>query len=76
MMSECLRAFSRLDNDWRGDIHNDDGQFKFMTILTPNAKAPDVFNSSFSSTTPDPLMPETAGDSQYHAARSRHQHHR
>jgi prepilin-type N-terminal cleavage/methylation domain-containing protein/prepilin-type processing-associated H-X9-DG protein len=72
LMSECLRAFSRLDNDWRGDFHNDDGQFKFMTIQTPNSSVADQFGASFSGGNIDVLMPETAGEPQFHAARSRH----
>ena len=39
MMSETLMAKSTDDNDWRGDIQNDDGVFKFMTILTPNTSS-------------------------------------
>jgi prepilin-type N-terminal cleavage/methylation domain-containing protein/prepilin-type processing-associated H-X9-DG protein len=75
LMSECLMAHTHTDNDWRGDIHNDDGEFKFMTILTPNSTAADVFNASFeppAGTQLDPLMPESPGDNQFHAARSRH----
>ena len=41
MMSEYLMAKSHDDNDWRGDIHNDDGVFRFHTINTPNSSAPD-----------------------------------
>ena len=70
MMSETLRAWDALDDDWRGDIHNDDGVFKFMTILTPNSSAPDVVNWAI--TTPDPLMPVSTAGSEYSAARSRH----
>ncbi|MCE9565429.1 MAG: DUF1559 domain-containing protein [Planctomycetes bacterium] len=70
LMSETLRAKSTDDNDWRGDIHNDDGVFKFMTITTPNSSAPDVVGWAIADT--DPLMPVTKAGSQYSAARSRH----
>jgi prepilin-type processing-associated H-X9-DG protein len=70
MMSEGLRAWDPNDDDWRGDIHNDDGVFKFMTLLTPNSSAPDVVNWAIQ--TGDPLMPVTTAGSEYSAARSRH----
>jgi len=57
MMSETLMAKSPDDNDWRGDIQNDDGVFKFMTILTPNTSAPDVVNWAIPNG--DPKMPVT-----------------
>ena len=70
LMSETLKAWSHDDNDWRGDIHNDDGVFKFMTLLTPNSSAPDVVNWAIPNN--DPRMPVTTAGSQYSAARSRH----
>jgi prepilin-type processing-associated H-X9-DG protein len=70
MMSETLMAKSPDDNDWRGDIQNDDGVFKFMTILTPNTSAPDVVNWAIPNG--DPKMPVSTAGSQYSAARSRH----
>jgi prepilin-type N-terminal cleavage/methylation domain-containing protein/prepilin-type processing-associated H-X9-DG protein len=70
MMSETLMAKSHDDNDWRGDIQNDDGVFKFMTLTTPNSTAPDVVNWAIADS--DPLMPVTTAGSQYSAARSRH----
>jgi len=70
MMSESLMAWSHDDNDWRGDIQNDDGVFKFMTFLTPNSTAPDVVNWAIA--TGDPLMPVNTSGAQYSAARSRH----
>jgi prepilin-type N-terminal cleavage/methylation domain-containing protein/prepilin-type processing-associated H-X9-DG protein len=70
MMSETLMAWSHDDNDWRGDIQNDDGVFKFMTLLTPNSTAPDVVNWAIQNG--DPLMPVTTAGTQYSAARSRH----
>jgi prepilin-type N-terminal cleavage/methylation domain-containing protein/prepilin-type processing-associated H-X9-DG protein len=74
MMSECLKAWSADDNDWRGDIHNDDGEFRFHTKLTPNTSAPDVFESGWFQSTGDPKMPAAAGAAtvQVTAARSRH----
>ena len=69
MMSEALMAKSPDDNDWRGDIHNDDGVFKFMTITTPNSTAPDIVNWAVGS---DPAMPYSTSGAQYSAARSRH----
>jgi prepilin-type N-terminal cleavage/methylation domain-containing protein/prepilin-type processing-associated H-X9-DG protein len=70
LMSETLMATSHDDNDWRGDIQNDDGVFKFMTLNTPNSSAPDVVNWAIPNG--DPLMPVTTAGSQYSAARSRH----
>jgi len=70
MMSETLMAKSPDDNDWRGDIQNDDGVFKFMTLLTPNTSAPDVVNWAIPNG--DPKMPVNTAGSQYSAARSRH----
>ncbi|MBN9122994.1 MAG: DUF1559 domain-containing protein [Planctomycetes bacterium] len=72
LMSEYLMAKSADDNDWRGDIHNDDGIFRFHTLLTPNTTAPDVILNGWFQTTNDPAMPATAGSPQYNAARSRH----
>jgi prepilin-type processing-associated H-X9-DG protein len=70
MMAEQLMAKSADDNDWRGDIHNDDGVFKFMSITTPNSTAPDVVNWAIPDA--DPRMPVTTAGTQYSAARSRH----
>jgi prepilin-type processing-associated H-X9-DG protein len=74
MISEYLRAWSTLDNDWRGDIHNDDGVFRFHTLLTPNTSAADQIDSGWYVANNDPLMPvaTASGDLQYNAARSRH----
>jgi prepilin-type N-terminal cleavage/methylation domain-containing protein/prepilin-type processing-associated H-X9-DG protein len=74
MMSEYLRAWTPEDHDWRGDIHNDDGFFRFHTLLTPNTTAPDHIDSGWFRDTGDPLMPATtaSGNQQYNAARSRH----
>jgi prepilin-type N-terminal cleavage/methylation domain-containing protein/prepilin-type processing-associated H-X9-DG protein len=70
MMSEYLRAWSHDDNDWRGDIHNDDGVFRFHVFDTPNSSAPDTVNWAIQ--TGDPLMPVTTSGSEYNTARSRH----
>jgi len=74
LMSEVLRAWSSADNDWRGDIQNDDGVFRFHTLLTPNTSAPDVIQNGWFQDTGDRLMPATAGarEAQVAAARSRH----
>ncbi len=72
LMSECLKAWEPIDHDWRGDIHNDDGEFRFHTSLTPNTSAPDRFQSNWFTQTGDPLMPVVAGNDQVCAARSRH----
>ncbi len=70
LMSEYLMAKASGDTDWRGDIHNDDGVFKFMTLNTPNASTPDVVNTAVANT--DPRMPVTTSGSQHNTARSRH----
>ena len=44
MLSEALIATIATDNDWRGDIHNDDGVFRFHTVTTPNTSAPDLIS--------------------------------
>jgi prepilin-type N-terminal cleavage/methylation domain-containing protein/prepilin-type processing-associated H-X9-DG protein len=74
LMSEMLKAWSADDNDWRGDIHNDDGEFRIHTKLTPNTSAPDVFEGGWFQQTGDPLMPAVAGgfSAQVTAAHSRH----
>ena len=74
LLSEVLKAWSAEDNDWRGDIHNDDGVFRFHTRLTPNTTAPDVIASGWFQPTGDPAMPAVAGGgaAQVAAARSRH----
>jgi prepilin-type N-terminal cleavage/methylation domain-containing protein/prepilin-type processing-associated H-X9-DG protein len=74
MMSEVLKAWSNEDNDWRGDIQNDDGVFRFHTLLTPNTSAPDIIQNGWFQETGDPRMPAVAGarNAQVCAARSRH----
>jgi prepilin-type processing-associated H-X9-DG protein len=74
LMSEVLKAWDAQDRDWRGDIHNDDGVFRFHTLITPNTSAPDVIESGWYQVTGDPLMPAVAGAGSFQvtAARSRH----
>ncbi len=74
LMSEVLKAWSPEDNDWRGDIHNDDGVCRFHTLVTPNTSVADIIASGWFVPTGDPLMPAAAGASvaQVAAARSRH----
>jgi prepilin-type N-terminal cleavage/methylation domain-containing protein len=72
LMSEYLMAKSADDNDWRGDIHNDDGVFRFHTIRTPNTTIQDIVQSGWFVNNNDPLMPAVAGSPQQNAARSRH----
>jgi prepilin-type N-terminal cleavage/methylation domain-containing protein/prepilin-type processing-associated H-X9-DG protein len=73
MLSESLMAKVSSDNDWRGDIHNDDGVFRFHTVIGPNSTAPDLISSTtFFRPTGDPLMPVALGNPQRAAARSRH----
>lgn len=74
LMSETLKALSTDDNDWRGDIQNDDGVFRFHTLFTPNSTAPDIIANGWFQQINDPLMPAVAGsgDAQVSAARSRH----
>ena len=74
MLAETLMAKSPADNDWRGDIHNDDGVFRFHTITPPNSTVADVIASGWFQNNGDPLMPAVAGagNQQVAAARSRH----
>jgi prepilin-type processing-associated H-X9-DG protein len=73
MMGEILMAKVNTDNDWRGDIHNDDGVFRFHTTLTPNSSSPDLIsNTTFFRPSNDPAMPVALGNPQVAAARSRH----
>jgi prepilin-type N-terminal cleavage/methylation domain-containing protein/prepilin-type processing-associated H-X9-DG protein len=70
MMSEYLMATSHDDNDWRGDIQNDDGTFRFHTLTTPNSTVPDVVTWAISNG--DPAMPVNPSAPEFNAARSRH----
>lgn len=74
LMSETLKGWSVDDNDWRGDIHNDDGVFRFHTLLGPNSSSPDIIQNGWFQKNDDPLMPAVAGarTAQVSAARSRH----
>jgi prepilin-type N-terminal cleavage/methylation domain-containing protein len=79
LMSEILKAWSHIDDDWRGDIYNDDGEFRFHTtnapggVFTPNSRWQD--NIGRYQDTGDPLMPakyDGTATNQVTAARSRH----
>lgn len=72
MMSEALKAWSNEDNDWRGDIQNDQGNFRFQTRVTPNTSVPDIIKSAWFRQRVDPSMPAAPGNQQVYAARSRH----
>jgi prepilin-type N-terminal cleavage/methylation domain-containing protein/prepilin-type processing-associated H-X9-DG protein len=74
MMSEYLKAQIPEDADWRGDILNNEGVFRFHTIQTPNSSVPDVIANGWFKNTGDPLMPAVGGSirRQENAARSRH----
>jgi prepilin-type N-terminal cleavage/methylation domain-containing protein/prepilin-type processing-associated H-X9-DG protein len=74
LMAEYIMAQSAEDNDWRGDILNNEGVNRFHTIQTPNSSAPDVIANGWFQDTNDPLMPVVAGayGKQQNAARSRH----
>jgi len=70
MLSEYLMATSHDDNDWRGDIQNDDGTFRFHTRTTPNSTVPDQVNWAIPNG--DPYMPVNTNSPEFNAARSRH----
>jgi prepilin-type N-terminal cleavage/methylation domain-containing protein/prepilin-type processing-associated H-X9-DG protein len=74
MMAEYLKAIIPNDKDWRGDIHNDQGVFRFHTIDTPNSSMKDLIYGEFLTVNDDPLMPAQKwnADTQKNAARSRH----
>jgi prepilin-type N-terminal cleavage/methylation domain-containing protein/prepilin-type processing-associated H-X9-DG protein len=74
LMSEYLKAHNPDDVDWRGDIHNDEGVFRFHTVETPNSSVADVIPNGWFEKNGDPLMPAVAGafEVQKNAARSRH----
>ena len=70
MMSEYLKAQNPDDVDWRGDIHNDEGIFRFNTREPPNTTKQDVIESGWFFPTNDPLA--RSGGAMENAARSRH----
>ncbi|WP_428305092.1 DUF1559 domain-containing protein [Lacipirellula sp.] len=75
MMSEYLIPTSPEDNDWRADIHNNEGVHRFHTLQTPNSSAPDLIKNGWFQDNGDPAMPATAASEdrkQENAARSRH----
>ena len=50
----CVTAWSRYDNDWRGDIHNDQGIFRFNTRESPNSTVKDVIEGGWFQPPNDP----------------------
>jgi prepilin-type N-terminal cleavage/methylation domain-containing protein/prepilin-type processing-associated H-X9-DG protein len=76
LMSETLKGLRPSDDEFRGDIMNNQGVFRFNTSLTPNTGAPDLLSDgNFDVTNFDPLMPATAATQvlpEQSAARSRH----
>jgi prepilin-type N-terminal cleavage/methylation domain-containing protein/prepilin-type processing-associated H-X9-DG protein len=74
LMSETLKGWSLNDDDWRGDIMNDDGGFRFHTKATPNSSVADIIINGWFQETGDSSMPAVAGAGtrQVSAARSRH----
>jgi prepilin-type N-terminal cleavage/methylation domain-containing protein/prepilin-type processing-associated H-X9-DG protein len=75
MMAEYLITNSPEDNDWRGDIHNNEGVNRFHTIYTPNSTVPDEIANGWFQDNGDPLMPAIAStryETQQNASRSRH----
>lgn len=88
LMSEILKTWNHQDNEWRGDIYNDDGEFRFHTtnapvakgglgVFTPNTQDKDNLGNptAYFQNTGDSLMPVTYYGNvaqQVTAARSRH----
>jgi prepilin-type N-terminal cleavage/methylation domain-containing protein/prepilin-type processing-associated H-X9-DG protein len=72
LMSECLMAQSHDDNDWRGDFQNDQGEFCFSTLITPNSTSPDLIDSGWYQNNPVMGPAAAASSAQYYGARSRH----
>ena len=70
LLGEYLKAVPTDDVDWRGDIHNDDGVFRFHTINPPNSSVPDVVGRAVPDG--DKLMPVTTAGDEHNTARSRH----
>jgi prepilin-type N-terminal cleavage/methylation domain-containing protein/prepilin-type processing-associated H-X9-DG protein len=71
MLSEYLITQSPIDDDWRGDIHNDDGVFRFHTLTVPNSPSPDCVAWAVPQNG-DTMMPVTTSGAEFNAARSRH----
>ena len=75
MMSETLRGWSNEDKDWRGDIQNNQGVFRFHTRMTPNSPEGDRVKPPWYRDNGDPAIPVKPASSQNpekSAARSRH----
>jgi Protein of unknown function (DUF1559) len=75
MMSETLKGWFNEDRDWRGDIQNNQGVFRFHTRMVPNSSEPDYIKTPWYRQTGDPAMPvaPAGGENpEKAAARSRH----
>jgi prepilin-type N-terminal cleavage/methylation domain-containing protein/prepilin-type processing-associated H-X9-DG protein len=72
LMSECLMAQSHDDDDWRGDFLNDQGEFCFSTLITPNSSSPDLIDGGWFQASPQMGPAATASSVEYYGARSRH----
>ncbi|WP_442484986.1 DUF1559 family PulG-like putative transporter [Aeoliella sp. SH292] len=74
MVSEVLIGQTNEDKDWRGDILNDEGTFRFQTMNTPNSSVADIVADGYFVDIQDTAMPVVNGafTVQQAAARSRH----
>jgi len=75
LMSEERRSLGLTEQDFRGDVMNDDSNWptaRFMTVLTPNSSAPDVCGGCGAQSTAAVGMPCVTGSQKHHAARSLH----
>lgn len=75
LMSETLKGWKNDDHEWRGDIQNNQGVFRFHTRMLPNTSEPDRIKSDWYEQTGDPAMPvanSTGDNPEKAAARSRH----
>jgi prepilin-type processing-associated H-X9-DG protein len=75
LMSETLKGWKNDDHEWRGDIQNNQGVFRFHTRMLPNTNEPDRIKSDWYQQTGDPAMPVApsgGGNPEKAAARSRH----
>jgi prepilin-type N-terminal cleavage/methylation domain-containing protein/prepilin-type processing-associated H-X9-DG protein len=71
LMAEGRTPAANNSNDWRGDINNNEGNSRFMTINTPNRGTDNSGSSSWCVSTVD-LPCVGASVNQHFAARSRH----
>ena len=76
LMSETLAMPGAVDNDWRGDIFNEQGNSMFMTVTPPNSQAFDTARSPYCTSMPEIglgcTLLGTSNRNYYFAARSRH----